>query len=114
MDNSKEFNLMLDRAIEAHPEDFRGFDRTKNVQDQLQEMVNPYEREQNQEWHSQNKAYDLLRVFMSFCCGDEYEMSQPTSYAEKFTSMEQLWLAFVMEECYNKVWSTEKEEWEKE
>ena len=28
-------------------------------------------------------------------------------YTSRFTSMEQLWLAFVMKECYKKVWSGE-------
>jgi len=34
------------------------------------------------------------------------------SYAFQFTSMEQLWLAFVMKEKYNKVWNGE--DWVKE
>ena len=32
-------------------------------------------------------------------------------YLPRFHSMEQLWLAFVMNEKYGKVWSTSKEEW---
>jgi len=32
----------------------------------------------------------------------------------KFTSMEQLWLAFVMYMKYNKIWDNEKEKWIKE
>lgn len=79
-------------------------------QDQLQEMVDPYKNELNSEWHSGIKVYDLLRVFVGFCSGDEYEMGFPTAYVEKFASMEQLWLAFVMKEKYNKVWNGE--DWE--
>jgi hypothetical protein len=32
---------------------------------------------------------------------------QETEYPKQFTSMEQLWLAFVMQEKYNKVWDGE-------
>ena len=39
MDNSKEFQMMLNKAIISEPLIFADFDRTKNVQDQLQEMV---------------------------------------------------------------------------
>ncbi len=76
-------------------------------QDQLQAMVDPYKSEQNSEWHSKSKTYDLLRVFLAFCTGDEYEMSFPTSYVEQFTSMEQLWFAFVMSQLYKKQWNAE-------
>ena len=39
MDGSKEFQIMLDRAIESEPLAFKDFDRTKNVQDKLQEFL---------------------------------------------------------------------------
>ena len=32
-------------------------------------------------------------------------------YFEKFTSMEQLWLAFVMKELYQKIWDSSKGDW---
>ena len=54
-------------------------------QDQLQAMVDiefPY----------------ITAKFFGLWCGD-IQYDEP-----KFTSMEQLWLAFVMEEKYNKVW----------
>lgn len=38
MDISGTFNLMLDTAIKLYLNEFLGFDRIKNVQDQLQEM----------------------------------------------------------------------------
>ena len=78
MDNSAVFNKMFDKAIEAHPEGFIGFDRTKNVQDQLQEMVDVW-------------ALELLDKFYTFCMWDE----QFEELRDKMnpTSMEQLWLA---------------------
>ena len=56
-------------------------------QDQLQEMVS-----------DKYIQFGLL----SACCNwrvNEWE------YVEQFTSMEQLWLGFIMAEKYNKVWS---------
>ena len=35
-------------------------------------------------------------------------------YWEQFDSMEQLWLAFVMSQKFNKIWDEEKEEWIKQ
>jgi hypothetical protein len=69
-------------------------------QDQLQEMIN---------W--QSKFYFSKNILeskvMSFAL---YWMEQLDGYsfsaeAKKFTSLEQLWLAFVMKEGYNKVWN---------
>lgn len=99
MDNSKEFQSMLDEAIKSEPLAFNGFDRTKNVQDQLQEMCGLY---RDKLW------VDTIFQFNNFfheCNTHElpvgvYEViSNP-----QFISMEQLWLAFVMKEKYNKVW----------
>ncbi len=90
MDNSKEFQLMLDKAIECEPLAFKGFDRTKNVQDQLQEMV-----------ANGDCAYDLFHRFEIWVNYYDGEISQLE------LSMEQLWLAFVMKENHNKVWSDE-------
>ena len=91
MDNSKEFNLMLDKAIEAHPEGFERFDRTKNVQDQLQEMV--------------GEASEIILLELLFCfVFDIDKHCWQTEYTKQFTSMEQLEFAFIMKEKYNKVW----------
>ncbi len=57
-------------------------------QDQLQEMV------------FNGSLLNLLYDFQSFV-----KLNQLPSYAACFTSMEQLWLAFVMKEKYNKIWS---------
>jgi len=90
MDNSKEFQLMLDKAIESEPLAFKNFDRTKNVQDQLQEMI------------GEEYAIDLLYSFHHF-----YN-DRTSDYTEQFNSMEQLWLVFVMKENHNKEWNGEK------
>jgi predicted Abi (CAAX) family protease len=96
MDTSNDFKKMLDRAIEAHPDDFKGFDRIQNVQDQLQAMVTGKGIIAG-DWR------DVLARFV-----DElwtFEDEHRVGYWRIFTSMEQLWLAFVMKEQYNKVWN---------
>jgi len=62
-------------------------------QDQLQEMVNT-------EWHELGIILYLLIGF--------WQVNE-----KKFSSMEQLLLAFVMKRKYNKEWNDEKEEWGK-
>ena len=67
-------------------------------QDQLQEML------------SQHSLWSKTLAFEFFLRKEgSYDIK---SYAFQFTSMEQLWLAFVMEEKYNKVWNGEN--WIKE
>ena len=92
MDNSKEFQLMLDKAIECEPLAFKDFDRTKNVQGQLQEMV-----------RNKYYIYKLEDIFKSV---RDFGLTK-YHHSEKefpFSSMEQLWLAFVMKENHNKIW----------
>ena len=84
MDNSKEFQVMLDEAIRVEPDAFRDFDRTKNVQDQLQEMVDGGFTHQNFE-----------RFYQWYKSG----------IVQTLSSMEQLWLAFVMKSLYSKIWN---------
>jgi len=61
-------------------------------QDQLQKMLN----------------YPLWKLVWDF---EEFtEKMTNKDYFENKT-MEQLWLAFVMKEKYNKIWDEEKEEW---
>ena len=98
MDNSKEFLSMLDNAIRQQPNGFKNFDRTKNVQDQLQEMM--YD-------DIINKPHYLLNQFYQDWYSKEYNVFLNWS-------MEQLWLAFVMHEKYHKIWNPEKEEWIKQ
>jgi len=104
MDNSKEFQFMLDKAIESEPSDFKNFDRTRNLQDQLQEMI------------KHRESTTLAIWFADFCNINEYlegfDWDGKTKYLNQFISMEQLWLAFVMKEKFNKVWNGEN--WIKE
>jgi len=72
-------------------------------QDQLQEMVmpNPFDS------HITGVG-GLARVFGFFCSPttEEGDWIQPdASYVHQFFSMEQLWLAFVMEKKFKKVWN---------
>lgn len=90
MDNSEEFQVMLDEAIRVEPDAFRDFDRTKNVQDQLQEMIGDFQVIRN--------AMDTLYLSENF----------DRDYWLSFDSYEQLWLAFVMKEKYGKAWNGEE------
>ncbi|KKL78559.1 hypothetical protein LCGC14_2023620 [marine sediment metagenome] len=92
--------LMLETAMKAHPE-FANFDTTKNVQDQLQEMVlkRYNERviaismpEQNQMVWSTESTFHHWKQ-------DNWQ------YTTQFVSMEQLWLSYVMWEKYQKKWN---------
>ena len=88
MDNSETFTAMLDNAIESEPEAFKGFDRTKNVQGQLQEMIcdGPWPWQIIDPLHNwYNNRYD--------------------DYPSSFQTMEQLWLAFVMKKKHQKAWN---------
>ena len=68
-------------------------------QDQLQEMV--------VKGRTPTKAImDLEDAFHDYFCWDDGWI--PSQYACSFTSMEQLWLAFVMKEKYNKMWNGEE------
>lgn len=62
------------------------------TQDQLQGMV----------IHKYDDLFQLNRAICDFSYTDGINY-----YAEKFNSMEQLWLAFVMKEKFNKVWDGE-------
>lgn len=83
MDDSNVFKLMLAKAIKSEPLAFTNFDRTKNVQDQLQEMISTSPRE------LMNALLKWESLFGHFY----------------YSSMEQLWLAFYMSEKHNKYWS---------
>ena len=81
---------MLDKAIDGEHLAFKSFDRTQNVQDQLQEMM-------ENEIGRIGMPFFWLTMLRDFC----EEIGYP------FTSMEQLWLAFVMKELYQKKWTGE-------
>ena len=65
-----------------------------HTQDQLQEM-----------W---DYSHSTMRSLQKFAC----ELDNNYDYYDKFTSMEQFWLAFVMKEKYGKTW--DKNNWTKE
>lgn len=50
---------------------------------------------------------DVMLMPTHFYFGEQ-DWYHATAYALKFTTVRQLWLAFVMEEKYNKVWDGEK------
>lgn len=91
-----------DAKILWYEEDMIGFTWLPR-QDQLQKMY------EIQIPNYVNKVELLLSIFN--------EEVHPTTNKEKyrqyqrFTSFEQLWLAFVMKKNYNKIWNSEKEEW---
>jgi hypothetical protein len=91
MDNSKEFQLMLNKAIESESIVFKNFDRTKNVQDQLQEMMKD----------------GLSTGIFGHTSGMVRYFEDNWRYRNQLGSdnMEQLWLAFVMFEHYQKIWN---------
>ena len=115
MDNSETFQLMLNKAISSEPSALRNFGRTKNVQDQLQEMVGGFpkcleglymeftESGWDGEYYIPDWACKLVKMNYYFhkTSGKDYRREY------KFASMEQLWLAFVMKELYSKVWNGE-------
>ena len=57
-------------------------------QSQLQETVKP----------ASGYTWDYIRILWDW-------IQNKAKYIKQFTSMEQLWLAFVMKEKYNKVWN---------
>lgn len=90
---------MLDKAISEEPETFAGFDRTKNVQDQLQEMM-------IDEKDSEDKYIVLLDNFLGWVLNDYTGLDWAHC-----PSIDQLWLGFVMKK-HNKTWDGKK--WVKE
>ena len=105
MDTSEQYIKMCDtpEIQEEHditPEDFLGSPNgpfAESIwlprQDQLQEMVGS----------DMGELYHIFWKNMSVV--SSYER---TPYTDKCTSMEQLWLAFVMKEKYNKTWDGDK------
>ena len=97
MDSSNVFQLMLDKAIESEPLAFEGFNRTKNVQNQLQEMIGKFDL-----FHFWRKVFSMDDE------GVDYEQPKWTYHCD---SWDQLWLALAMKELHNKTWDSVKEEW---
>jgi len=115
MDNSKEFAVMLDKAISQEPDGFRNLDKTKNVQDQLQEMLSAT--------HLLGAKIAMFHEFYEpefRCPGEDFSIETSPcrkcvelgTYRRKtFTTMQQLQLAFVMSERFGKRWDNGKREW---
>lgn len=111
MDTSEQYikmTLALPESMLEKMEECRWFyvpnpDRTVRLfeQDQLQEMV--YSPQ------PQGYGYDKLvslRLFeWSTEYSEHYKCMGYKEYPNSFKSMEQLWLSFVMFECWNKTWS---------
>jgi len=93
MDSSSVFTKMLDSAIAQHPDTFVHFDRTKNIQSQLQAMVNT------------NINQVVKQVGITGCIHFK-DITQMLCM-----SWEQLWLALVMKVLHSKSWNGE---WVKE
>ena len=66
------------------------------TQEQLQEMVKTV---------LEVDDFGLVEEFYNFIYGEE---SQPNQIDSPIKSMEQFWLAFVMHELYNKLWTDKK------
>ncbi|MHA1343585.1 MAG: HNH endonuclease signature motif containing protein [Promethearchaeota archaeon] len=86
----EEFLRMFNVARYQHWNEFKNFDITKNRQDQLQEMFDL-------------SIPTLMVDFYKFVMGEA---------RLKFSTFEQLWLAFCQKKLYNKIWNDEKECWE--
>jgi len=101
------FGCMMDKASEEYPNEFANFDRTKNVQEQLQEMVMS-----RSFWWQKDNAYayfDFLQGFLTFAVKElKFNQCYTRTYLERFRSMSQAFLAFYMEECHHRRWDGEK------
>jgi len=98
MDNSKEWEEMITSAIILCPVEFEGFDKTKNLQDQIQEMM----------FNEQNSLEENHDEFIHWLWGGTMSYNYYPSEYSRFSSMEQLWLAFYMYEKHKKTWDKEK------
>jgi len=95
----KQFLCMFNVARYQYWDDFKNFDITKDRQDQLQEMRGFYE---DKLW------LDTLCQFFDFMYEKSTNKLDENLYEwlpiPKFTSMEQLWLAFLFAGKYGKYW----------
>jgi len=89
------FYLMLDRAVESEPEAFCGFDKTKNIQEQLQKIM----------LKSFVNTTRMLNAFWGY-----FHYSKDLLGFPNDAPINQLWLASLMHKCFHKVWVTE--DWE--
>jgi len=90
---------MFDRWDEEYNDDAVWLPR----QDQLQEMLNGIGMSKKAKFRYHNMIHILYTRYLSNKSSVEI-----MDYWRQFKSMEQLWLAFVMIEKYNKIWITNK------
>jgi len=69
-------------------------------QGQLQDMIGSYKEAFNLFCHY---GWRISEGYDTYCGKPDRDLQN--TYIEQFTSMEQLWLAFVMKEKYNKQWN---------
>ncbi|MCD6478252.1 MAG: hypothetical protein J7K87_04580 [Candidatus Aenigmarchaeota archaeon] len=87
----KEGETLIVTAVKLEPYDDRGTPLFR--QDQLQDMIFPG-----------IPAFLIQNTFCKWC-------RENLRYAEEFTFMGELWLAFIMKKKYNKIWDDEKSKW---
>lgn len=75
-------------------------------QDQLQEILYPFDLPKNTESYGE-QCHNLAIHFVRWITHMNWQ------YIIKLKTMEQLWLALVMKEKYNKMWDNDKEKWMK-
>jgi len=104
MSKNKYFHVLFDKASKHSLGTFDNFDRTKDVQAQLQEMVrglyrNPEGTSAN---YSTSKADNLLRRFHAW---HDAEMQENRGkLPNPLIDIEVLWLKFVMKVKFKKIW----------
>ena len=87
---------------------FHCIDDVLNWKDSLKECIWLPRQDQLQKIIFINEIEELCIDFNNWC---GWFTQRKREYAKLFTSMEQLWLAYVMFVKSNKIWNSEKEEW---
>ena len=104
------FKRMIEAAMKIHPEPFTGFDVTKNIQNQLQEMLINYINRSVFEWVGNDRSIRVA-VHYDLCAFTDqiYEEAEYPIYPTNiFNTQDQLWLACVMEGLFNERWTGEQ------
>lgn len=100
----EQFYLMLEQARKLHPKEFESFDETKNAQEQLQRMIL-----ESSFWFGSNSSFaysELLEGFLTFGVRKlAFNHCYARTYALRFRSMAQLFLAYYMEHVHYLRWN---------
>jgi len=106
----------LNYKSDIRPKEWNDYCIWLPTQDQLQEIIlkdryclHYQGRELIKDFYTFTHPEDMLEAMFINSKTNE-RISKECAYISAFTSMEQLWLAFVMKEKYNKIWNGE--EWE--